>query len=100
MRKLSEKELAEIIQAYVWEIGNIHQEAGVIKYQLDHHWEEKKDYILQCLTRALNDDDERYHKLTEEEAYDLLTEDSYGWNGETYGVASAYVEGTPKKQNN
>lgn len=91
MKKLSEKSLAEIMQAYVFELGNAHQEAGVILYQIDHGWNDKKDYILECLTNALNDDNQRYHKLTPDETYSNLQEDAIGWDGTMQGVASVWM---------
>lgn len=83
MKKMSEPELASVIQAYVFGYGDRQQMAGVIRYQLDNYWMHQKDYILECTANAMNNDDSKNYKVTPSQVYSDLAEEAYGWTGAT-----------------
>lgn len=85
-KKVSEKTLAQAIQAYVWGFGDRQTQAGFILEQIDGPWKNNKKYILECMTNALNDDDEKPIEYTPEIAYENLREEAIGWNGDSNRV--------------
>ena len=91
VKKVSEKVLAQAIQAYVLDFGETQAQAGFILQQIDGPWADKKDYILECMTNAFNDDDYKSIEYTPEIVYSDLVEDAFGWNGDSDGTAMIQV---------
>ena len=85
-KKFSESILAKAIQAYVLEYGDTQTQAGFIIEQIDGPWKKQKDYILECMTRAMNDDDNKPITYTPEIIYSKLKEEAIGWDGDDSGV--------------
>ena len=86
MKKESERVLAQAIQAYVLGYGKRQVQAGFILQQLDGPWSDKKDYILECMVNALNDDDSSSRIYDTETVYSDLMEESIGWDGDDSSV--------------
>ena len=86
MKKASEATLAKAIQAYVLGYGSRQTQAGYILQQIDGPWLYKKEYILECMTNALNDDDNKPMTYTPEIAYSNLQEEAIGWGGDSSSV--------------
>ena len=85
-KKVSEATLAQAIQAYVLDYGDTQTQAGFIIEQIDGPWKRQKNYILECMTRAMNDDDNKPITYTPEIIYSNLQEEAIGWNGDDSGV--------------
>ena len=84
--KASEASLASAIQAWVWELGNVHRNAAYIIRQIDGPWLSEKDYILKCIVNAYKSDGKN---VTPQDVYSYLREDSMGGWSESERVCYA-----------